>query len=65
MQNDSDTQGDLATIKLSLPSSLLAQVDEATNRNYADRDEFIRDAIRRYLEHLQATASPKPEVTAR
>lgn len=37
-------------IMISLPDSLLAEVDGFIRRNHLNRSEFIREAVRRYME---------------
>jgi metal-responsive CopG/Arc/MetJ family transcriptional regulator len=55
MNSTDQKNQDTVMIDISLPSALLAEVEAAVNDRYADRDEFIREALRRYLEHIRTT----------
>jgi metal-responsive CopG/Arc/MetJ family transcriptional regulator len=54
---DDQDQGENSTaeITVALPTVLLTEIDEVVPTRYADRDDFIREAVRRYLEHLRTT----------
>lgn len=41
-------------ITVNVPGNLMAQIDAQVGSNFVDRDEFIRAAIRHYIEALQA-----------
>lgn len=51
MDNDA-TSGQ---ISVTVPGTLLAQIDAFVGSSFVDRDEFVRAAIRHYVEYLQAT----------
>lgn len=38
------------TLNISLPKDLVKRVDEVANKEYRNRSELIREAVRRYLE---------------
>ena len=42
-------------ITVMLPGNLLAQVDAQVGSNFVDRDEFVRAAVRHYVEFLQSS----------
>lgn len=43
-------------ITITLPGALIAQVDAQVGSNFVDRDEFVRAAVRHYVEFLQRSA---------
>jgi len=51
MNDDKLDNGEQLT--LTLPANLMAQIDAQVGGEFTDREEFIRAAIRRYLEYLQ------------
>jgi metal-responsive CopG/Arc/MetJ family transcriptional regulator len=44
-------------IKVTLPSNMVAQIDAQVGGGFVDREEFIRSAIRHYVEYLQEVDS--------
>lgn len=48
--NDSDQ------ITIDLPSNIMAQIDAQVGVEFVDRADFIRAAVRHYLEYLQERA---------
>lgn len=42
-------------VTVTVPGTLLAQIDAFVGSSFVDRDEFIRAAIRHYVEYLQAS----------
>lgn len=50
MDNDA-TSGQ---ISVTVPGTLIAQIDAFVGSSFVDRDEFVRAAIRHYIEYLQA-----------
>ena len=52
MDNDA-TSGQ---VSVTIPGTLLAQIDAFVGSSFVDRDEFVRAAIRHYVEYLQTTA---------
>lgn len=44
-------------ITVTLPGNLLAQIDAQVGSNFVDRDEFVRAAVRHYVESIQKSAS--------
>ncbi|MBX6334604.1 ribbon-helix-helix protein, CopG family [Candidatus Saccharibacteria bacterium] len=40
-------------LTVSLPANLIAQIDAVVGSEFTDRDDFIRAAVRHYLEYLQ------------
>jgi Arc/MetJ-type ribon-helix-helix transcriptional regulator len=42
-------------IKVALPANLIAQIDAQVGGAFTDRDDFIRSAVRYYLEHIRET----------
>ena len=53
--NDTGIAADQLTI--TMPANLLAQIDAHVGGGFVDRQEFIRGAIRHYLEYLQSVSS--------
>ena len=52
-----------AQITVTLPGNLMAQVDAQVGSNFVDRDEFIRAAVRHYIEYIQmSTANPSQNI---
>lgn len=45
----------VTTVQVALPANLLSMVDKLIIEQFVDREEFIREAVRRYVEHLRAT----------
>jgi metal-responsive CopG/Arc/MetJ family transcriptional regulator len=45
----------LTTLQVAVPAELVATVDELVGQQFIDREEFVREAIRRYVEHIQAS----------
>lgn len=43
------------TIQVALPSNLTTQIDAQIGSAFIDRDDFIRSAVRFYLEHIRQT----------
>lgn len=48
-------------LTITLPGNLLAQVDAQVGSNFVDRDEFVRAAVRHYVEFLQKSAGGPPQ----
>jgi metal-responsive CopG/Arc/MetJ family transcriptional regulator len=49
-------------VTITLPGNLVAQIDAMVGSEFMDREDFIRFAVRRYLEHLremQNTSQPQ------
>jgi metal-responsive CopG/Arc/MetJ family transcriptional regulator len=42
------------TISCALPGNLIAQIDAQVGSSFVDREEFIRAAIRHYLDYLRS-----------
>lgn len=40
-------------ITMALPSNLIAQIDAQVGGEFTDREDFVRTAVRRYLDYLQ------------
>lgn len=55
MGNQDQGKSSTEAITVTLPTVLLAEIDDVVPTRYADRDDFIREAVRRYLEHIHAT----------
>lgn len=47
-------------LTVTLPSNLLAQIDAQIGSAFVDREDFMRAAVRFYLEHIHATQSAPP-----
>ena len=65
MSTDSDAGGDgeMEKINVRVPQSLLAQVDEVwEERGYANKSEFIRDALRDAVRHPDLTRESWKEI---
>lgn len=60
MDQTPDDNSDL--IKVVLPSNLLAQIDAQIGSTFVDREDFIRSAVRRYLEYLQSVTNAHDEM---
>lgn len=60
MDQTSDDNSDL--IKVVLPTNLLAQIDAQVGSTFVDREDFIRSAVRRYLEYLQSVSNAHDEM---
>lgn len=56
--NTSPTGDDV--IAVSLPANLLAQIDAQVGAAFADREDFVRAAVRSYLEHMQESQGTQP-----
>lgn len=41
-------------VQVALPTNILAQIDAQVGSSFVDREDFIRAAVRRYLEYLHA-----------
>ena len=41
------------TLNIALPQPLVEKIDEAAKREYRNRSEFIREALRVYLKDMQ------------
>jgi metal-responsive CopG/Arc/MetJ family transcriptional regulator len=41
-------------VAVALPANMLAQIDAQVGSGFVDRQEFIRAAVRHYLEYMQA-----------
>ena len=54
-QDNLETTGDQLTV--TMPATLLAQIDAHVGGGFVDRQEFIRGAVRHYVEYLQAVSS--------
>lgn len=59
MDQESDTSSDL--IKVVLPANLIAQIDAQVGSTFVDREDFIRSAVRRYLEYLQSVSTGRDD----
>lgn len=40
-------------LTVSLPANVIAQIDAVVGSEFTDRDDFMRAAVRHYLEYLQ------------
>lgn len=60
MDQTPDDNSDL--IKVVLPTNLLAQIDAQVGSTFVDREDFIRSAVRRYLEYLQSVSNAHDEM---
>ena len=49
-------------VKVVLPANLLAQIDAQVGNTFVDRQDFIRSAVRRYLEYLQSVSNAHDEL---
>jgi len=58
MVKNSDQQ-QFASISITVSILLLSEIDRIVARGYSDREEFVKEAIRRYIEHLKATRGDK------
>lgn len=47
-------------VTVTLPANLLAQIDSQVGSAFVDREDFLRAAVRYYLEHIHATQSAPP-----
>lgn len=52
-QDDDSLSSD--QLLVTLPANLLAQIDALVGGEFIDREDFIRAAVRRYLEYMQET----------
>lgn len=54
-QDQDQAAGPLANDQLtvSLPANIIAQIDAVVGSEFTDRDDFMRAAVRHYLEYLQ------------
>ena len=50
---DKAAEGDRLTVVL--PANLVAQIDAQVGGGFVDREEFIRAAVRHYIEYLRET----------
>lgn len=41
-------------VQVTLPGTMLAQIDAQVGGGFVDREEFIRSAVRHYVEYLQS-----------
>ena len=60
MNTEPDANSDL--VKVVLPANLLAQIDAQVGATFVDREDFIRSAVRRYLEYLQSVSNAHDEM---
>jgi Arc/MetJ-type ribon-helix-helix transcriptional regulator len=47
-------------VTVMLPANLLAQIDAQVGSAFVDRDDFMRAAVRYYLEHIHESQSAPP-----
>lgn len=59
MDQEPDNNSDL--IQVVLPANLIAQIDAQVGSAFVDREDFIRSAVRRYLEYLQSVSHAHDE----
>jgi len=62
-QNVGPTANDQLTV--SLPANVIAQIDAVVGSEFTDRDDFVRAAVRHYLEYLQHVqrTTPRTDIT--
>lgn len=51
-----DDSNDTDQITIDLPANIMAQIDAQVGAEFVDRADFIRSAVRHYLEYLQDRA---------
>lgn len=47
-------------ITVDLPANIIAQIDAVVGSEFADRQDFLRSAVRHYLEYLQHVQTTRP-----
>lgn len=55
MNNDSSVGENAESINVAIPTNLIAQIDAQVGGAFTDRDDFVRSAVRYYLEHIRDT----------
>lgn len=59
-EGTAQTQQNDDVVPVALPSNLLAQIDAQVGSAFVDREDFIRSAVRSYLEHIRVSQGTAP-----
>lgn len=58
--NTTRIEDDDNAVTVALPANIIAQIDAQVGGAFVDRDDFIRSAVRYYLEHIRETQGVSP-----